>query len=121
MAAKTLSLLERLRAKKQAKARTLSGVVWYANEEEWTKVKAFAVDPESFESTYEEWIDMVEESLQRFTLSGMQFRKVFVSAEELSAWCKQHNKPNNGQARARYVSEIMHKIGDDYLALPPMI
>jgi len=101
------NILERLRAKRQSKAETLYGVVWYDKEEEWAKVKAFAADPEPFEATYKEWLQMMGERLRMASHRGMQFQKVIVQALELSAWCRLYDKPNDSNARAEYVSEIM--------------
>ena len=35
------------------------GVGWYT-EDEWVRVKSAAVDPERFEDTYGEWLEMAE-------------------------------------------------------------
>jgi hypothetical protein len=82
----------------------LVGVGWYT-EEEWAKVKAAAVDAERFESTYAEWVQMAEEALVDLLATGIVGEKSYVTAEKLLAWCLAHNKPNNGAARAEFVSE----------------
>ena len=36
--------------------------------------------------------------------NGISAGKSYVKAEELLAWCLAHNKPNDGAARAQFVS-----------------
>jgi hypothetical protein len=81
------------------------GVGWYT-EENWQKVKAAAADPDRFEDTYAEWVEMGEMSLRNLRATGINAEKTFVVAEELLAWCLAHNKSNNGAARAEFVSQL---------------
>jgi len=80
------------------------GVAWYT-ESEWALVKAAATDPERFEATYEEWVQMAEKSLLNFLAAGIVPNKEFISANELLAWCLAHGKKNDSGARAQFVSE----------------
>ena len=80
------------------------GVGWYT-EEEWAKVKAAAADPERFEETYSEWVQVAEEALAKLRASGVSAGKSYVKAEKLLAWCLAHNKRNDGAARAQFVAE----------------
>jgi hypothetical protein len=80
------------------------GVTWYT-ESEWTLVRAAAADPERFEPTFEEWERMAEEALAKFRASGIVPTKVYVTANDLLAWCLVHKRTNNAAARAQFVSE----------------
>ena len=80
------------------------GVTWYT-QVEWERVKATATDPERFESTYEEWEKMAEDSLLKLLSVGIVASKVFIDASSLLAWCLAHKKQNNASARAQFVSE----------------
>ena len=97
------SLLERLRAKKSARS-TVLGVAWYT-EEDWGKVKAVATDPERFEETYTEWSAMAIGAVKDLQKAGANAVKVFIKPSELLPWCLVHNKPNNAESRAEFVSE----------------
>jgi methylthioribose-1-phosphate isomerase len=97
------SLLERLRSKKKARS-TVVGVTWYT-EEDWSKVKAAATDPERFEGTYSEWNAMAVEAVADLKKVGVNTVKFFVIPNELLPWCLAHNKPNNAASRAEFVSE----------------
>ncbi|MFA6902485.1 MAG: hypothetical protein WC236_05325 [Gallionellaceae bacterium] len=97
------SLLERVRAKKRNRA-IMVGVTWYTAET-WARVKAAATDPESFEDSFQEWEAMAVTALREFLRSGVQAVKFQIIPEEFFAWCTLHNKLNNAEARAEFVSE----------------
>ena len=102
-AMKKPSFVERLRAKKKARA-TVVGVTWYT-EENWSKVKAAATDPERFEETYAEWSTMAIEAVADLKKAGVNTVKFSVVPNELLPWCFAHNKPNDAASRAEFVSE----------------
>ena len=102
-AKKKPSLLERLRAKKRNRS-TVVGVTWYT-EENWSKVRAAATDPDRFEETYAEWSAMAIEATADLKKTGVQTVKVLVVPNELLPWCLAHNKPNNAASRAEFISE----------------
>jgi hypothetical protein len=104
--AKKPSLLERLKAKKQPKTLPLMAIVWYEDAEAWAKAKALATDPERFESSYEQWQAVVNDSLGKYAQFGMRFKKVPIQAEALAEWCRQENKRCDSSARAEYVSML---------------
>jgi hypothetical protein len=78
------------------------GVGWYTAEE-WVKVKNSAADPERFEDTYTEWVEMAEKALLDLRAVGINARKYPVIASELLAWCVAHGKVNDAAARAEYI------------------
>ena len=80
------------------------GVGWYTKSE-WALAKAAATDPERFESTYEEWVQMAEESLLKFLAAGIVANKAYINTNELLAWCVAHGRKNDATARAQFVSE----------------
>jgi hypothetical protein len=79
-------------------------VGWYT-EQEWAKVRAAAVDPELFESTYAQWVEMAEQSLIQMRAQGLNAEKSYVIADKLLSWCLARGKPNNGASRAEFVSQ----------------
>ena len=102
-AMKKPSLMERLHAKKKMRS-TVVGVTWYT-EENWSKVKAAATDPERFEETYAEWDAMAIEAVADLKKAGVNMVKFFVIPNELFPWCLLHSKPNNAASRAEFVAE----------------
>lgn len=80
------------------------GVGWY-EEEEWKKVKLSAVDPERFEETYSEWVEMAEQAFAKIRTVGSQVNKSYIKAADLMAWCLAHDKPNDASSRVQFVSQ----------------
>jgi len=85
-------------------ARFIVGVGWYT-EENWKVVKASAVDPDRFENTFQDWIEMAEDSLQKLQAAGISAEKSYIEANALLTWCLAHNKANSAASRAEYVSQ----------------
>ncbi|MGM9485859.1 hypothetical protein [Ideonella sp. YS5] len=81
------------------------GVVWYT-EAEWAKVKETSVDPERFEASYSEWIQMAEQGLQQLQAMGIVPSKVQVVAQDFFAWCLVKGKQNSAESRSEYVLEL---------------
>ena len=79
-------------------------VGWYT-EQQWANVKAAAVDPERFEETYDQWVEVAEDALAKLHSAGVNAAKCNVVADELLFWCLAHGKPNDAASRAQYVSE----------------
>jgi hypothetical protein len=90
----------------------LVGVGWYL-QDDWTRVKAAAVDAERFEATYAEWVEIAERALSDLRAAGVAGQKSYVKASELLAWCLAHDKPNDAAARAEFVSEQTRRSHDD--------
>src|SRR3954468_24074140 len=80
------------------------GVGWYS-EDEWTKVKAAAADPDRFEATYAEWLQMAEKALADLRAAGVDAQRSFILADELLPWCLAQGKANDARSRAQFVSE----------------
>ena len=96
----------RYRPKPQAPIQMMRvGVTWY-DEDQWHVVKEAATDPELFEATYPEWLEMAENALAEMKQAGVLARRVLVNGSELLAWCKINGKDNNSAARAEYVAMI---------------
>lgn len=86
------------------------GVGWYTAED-WQKVKACAKVPERLEATSAEWEAMAEQSLAHLRAQGIDAKKSYVVASDLTAWCLAKNKPNEASSRAAFVSRQGAKVG----------
>jgi hypothetical protein len=80
-------------------------VGWYT-ETEWSKVKACATDKERFEDSFVQWEQMASEALNDLCANGVNAEKALVECDSLLAWCIAHNRKNDAEARAQYVSEL---------------
>lgn len=87
----------------------LVGVGWYT-QKEWAKARAAAVDPERFEESYAQWLEMAETALAELQGAGVAAQRSNIKVAELLAWCLVNNKPNNAASRAEFVSGQERKI-----------
>lgn len=78
-------------------------VGWYT-EQEWAKVRAAATDPQLFEASYAEWVEMAEQAVVDLRARGIIAERRFITAEELLAWCLAHGRQNNSASRAEFVA-----------------
>lgn len=81
------------------------GVAWYT-EQEWATVRAAAVDPQRFESTYAQWLAMAEQAFSGMLARGVTADKCYITSDALLAWCLVYNRPNDAASRAAFVSEV---------------
>lgn len=80
------SLIERLRMKKIAN--------------DWAAVKRQSFDPERFETSYPEWLELFESALQDLQAVNQFPLRVILKPEEYVAWCSEHAKPLDAASRA---------------------
>lgn len=88
---------------KTSPSNTAICVAWYT-EEEWGKVKNFAVDAEIFEDKYKDWLDAAERVSAELKSEGVHVIKQSIVADELKAWCLVHGKMNEASTRAEFVA-----------------
>ena len=74
------------------------GVVWYTTSE-WSKTKASATDPERFEETYEEWLQVAKKGAQRVQSARAECSKIIRQIRNSTGlvYCKR-------QEERRYIS-----------------
>jgi hypothetical protein len=95
-------LLQRLRAKKRTQA-LLIGVTWYTKDS-WAQIKATAIDPDCFETSYEKWKTMAVKAQREFLRSGVHAIQCHLIPEDFFAWCSLNNQENSATSRAEFVS-----------------
>ena len=89
---------------------TKTGVGWYTREG-WAAVKGSALDPERFETSYEEWIAMAEQALADMRRNGIWPIQVKVDPERLRKWCERLGRQNDAAARSQFVVDEMRSHG----------
>ena len=82
------------------------GFAWY-RPEQWQRVREISADAEELHDSDVEWWQSAEESLQQDRSSGLRVEKVDVHSEELLLWCNERGLEINGEARSRYVAEML--------------
>jgi hypothetical protein len=84
-------------------------VVWYADEEQWSRMKAAAEDPELFEESYAAWTKMFEASLVKLEGANVLPIRTAVDAGEYLAWCKADGRPCDASSRSMYAADVMRR------------
>jgi hypothetical protein len=56
-----------------------------------------------------EWVKQAETTIATLRSAGADVRRVPVDMTELEGWCREHNVPNTGKTRARFVAEKARK------------
>ncbi len=103
MSKKRAAMFRSLRAKHRQQA-MIVGVVAYTAET-WAAVKATAVDPQCFETSFEKWKDVAVAARREFQRSGVQAVGYQIEPQVFAEWCAQHQQQNDSKARAEFVSE----------------
>lgn len=84
-------------------AHTIVGVAWY-RQEQWERLCEAADDQKCLEMTYEEWQQGAEEALQRLSRQGLDPVPVPVDVEALIQWCRERDRPIDGNTRVEYAA-----------------
>lgn len=83
----------------------ITGVAWYRREE-WDAWREACPD---FEETYAEWESNAQDYIRTMNRQGMSVRKVVIGSEAFLAWCQQHGRSPDSDARSTYVAEVLQK------------
>jgi len=85
------------------KEKTVLGIGFYRREQ-WPLLLDTAADSHLLEKTYDDWMEVLDSSIEKIRANGLEPELVDVDVEELLAFCKEHGLQNNGSARARFIS-----------------
>ena len=106
-----MSKSERNNSASQAgKGPIAAGVAWYRRDE-WPQLLATAADRDDLEDTYDEWLSSARKFLLDMATRGLAIQKVDVGIDELLAWCRQENRPQDGDARSSFAAYKLAQSG----------
>ena len=91
---------------------TVFGVVWYS-QNDWMRIKATADDPDRFEETFADWIEMANENFELVQKRLPSACKVLIAADEFFLWCHLRGKHNNADGRSEFVAEKVRTTKSD--------
>ena len=91
--------------------KTPIAIAWY-RPEQWALLKAYAVDKDVIEDTFEEWVEHAENQFEELQKSGMNMHKILIDIDALVAWCKEKDVPMNSESRSLYVAELLRDINN---------
>ena len=93
------------------------GIAWYFPDE-WLELRSSARDPDVLEATYEQWLEVYRDGVERLRATGMRPRRVAIHVKELLAWCDRHRRGPDAAARAAYAAEALERATHDGIQLP---
>jgi hypothetical protein len=88
-------------------SRPVVGIVWYPNEEEWKGMRDLAEDPERFEESYDDWLRMMADSLDRFRKSELLPVKMPCCVVKYREWCEAEGRPFDASSRSAYAADLL--------------
>lgn len=80
------------------------GLAWYSREA-WDRLRETADDCDALDDTYEDWERQALGVTRDLESVGRKIRKFPIDIDDLLAWCREHNRRNDSEARAEYVSQ----------------
>jgi trans-aconitate methyltransferase len=86
-------------------AKVMVGIGFYRREQ-WPLLIEAADDSHILEKTYDEWLDVVDTSIDAIKAHGLEPKLVDVDVDELISFCQQEGLRNNAGARSKYIAKI---------------
>jgi hypothetical protein len=79
---------------------------WYSKGT-WEQLRRAASDPEALDNSYEEWLGLAEDGLQRLEAQGVAAERFPLDVSAAAAWADQQGRPFDSAARAAYVAVMV--------------
>ncbi len=80
------------------------GIGFYKREQ-WQRLRDTASDAHILESSYDDWLDVLDASIAKIQAHGLEPELVEVDVEDLLTFCKKKGLPNTADTRAKFISE----------------
>ncbi|MDH5201802.1 MAG: hypothetical protein OEZ31_07215 [Nitrospirota bacterium] len=81
------------------------GIGFYRREQ-WPLLLETSVDAQILGKTYDEWLDVLDSSIEKIRSHGIEPELIEVDVNKLLAFCEKHGMKNNAEARSRFISEL---------------
>jgi len=81
------------------------GIGFYKREQ-WQQLLDTAADADILEKTYDEWMDVLDSSIEKIRAHGIEPELVEVDVDELLGFCKEQGLRNNAETRAKFIARI---------------
>lgn len=78
---------------------------WY-DESQWELLCTLVPDRGELDETYDQWQQSANRAIRMIESNGYKVRRVAVDVSALAAWCRDHDRPINGEARAEYAAQL---------------
>ncbi len=84
------------------------GIGFYRREQ-WPLLLDTAADAHIMEKTYDEWLEVLDSSLEKIRKHGIEPELVEVDVIEFLDFCKEHGIQNDASARSRFIVKLSEK------------
>ncbi len=84
---------------------TLIVGIGFYRREQWPLLVESAVDSHVLERTYDEWLDVVDASIEKIKAHGIEPELVNVDIEELLSFCSNEGLQNDASARSKFIAK----------------
>ncbi len=72
--------------------------------EQWHRLLETAVDSHILEKTYDEWLEVLDTSIDKIRTQGLEPELVEIDVEELLLFCEKEGIKNDAKARSRFIA-----------------
>jgi len=88
------------------------GIGFYRREQ-WPLLIETAVDSHLLEKTYDEWMEVLDSSIEKIRVAGLEPELVEIDVEELLSFCKKEGLPNNAATRSRFIAKLTRRKSEE--------
>ncbi len=81
------------------------GIGFYRREQ-WPLLVKTAADSNLLGKTYDQWMEVLDSSIEKIRANGLEPQLVEVDVEELLAFCKKEGLLNNAATRSKFISVL---------------
>ena len=85
--------------------KVMVGIGFYRREQ-WPLLLDAADDSHILEKTYDEWLDVVDTSIDAIKAHGLEPKLVDVDVDQLISFCRKEGIRNDAGARSKYIAKI---------------
>jgi len=81
-------------------------IPWYTTEQ-WGKIRAISIDPDSMGTSYEHWLKAAKETAKREESPSVVVQKIYLDVDKLLAFSKRSGRDINSDTRVTYAIELL--------------
>ena len=90
------------------------GIGFYKRDQ-WGRLLETASDRDALEDTYDEWLSVFKDGVQKQKQAGLNPKMVVVDIEELLRFCKENRLENDSETRSHFIALKLQTEGGEPL------
>ena len=87
-----------------------ASVPWYTEPTYYSQFRAFAIDSDSFFSSFQEWLTVALEHERQAERNGITLIRIRMFPEPFKQWCESSGGRNNAAGRSAYAENCAEKL-----------